>query len=286
MRRILTTIGVLLLAACGHDATTLSPEPAATAAPSPQASTDTSGACLGHCDAATPTTPVVSDSGGFGDVTTYGGVNNANPSSGGACNYGETGITHYAAIQVNLLPDDLQGQWQGGRICGECVEIKARTAQGWKRTVARIVDKCPDGNCGIDLGGAPATDLMGAQAGRYSGAWRFVSCLGETGVSDGPAALHVKGGSNAWWSLLQVRNPESAISTMRMRPDSPSGTWDTLTWATEAENFFKVPSRILADSNTTYALEALTRSGRVHAMNTLSRSLSRADTSMPFDTLR
>lgn len=267
---------------CGHDTSTIG----VAATPSPLASLDTSGACLGHCDAATPTTPVVSDTGGFGDVTTYGGVNNANPSKGGACNYGETGITHYAAIQVNLLPGDLQGQWQGGRICGQCVEIKARTADGWKRTVARIVDKCPDGNCGIDLGGAPATDLMGAQAGRYSGSWRFVSCLGETGVFDGPAVLHVKGGSNAWWSLVQVRNPTSAILGMRLRPASASATWDTLAWATEAENFFKVPTSILFDSMTTYAMEAWTRDGHVHASRFKSMHLSRSDTDLVLDTLR
>jgi len=282
MRRITTALCTALLLGCGHEATTLSPA----ATPSPLASQDTSGACLGHCDAATPTTPVVSDSGGYGDVTTYGGVNNSNPSSGGACNYGETGITHYAAIQVNQLPGDLQGQWQGGRICGECVEIKARTADGWKRTVARIVDKCPDGNCGIDLGGAPATDLMGAQAGRYSGSWRFVSCLGETGVSDGAPSLFVKGGSNAWWSLVQVRNPESAIVGIRLRPLGSSGTWDTLAWAVEAENFFKVPPPILSDSTTTYALEAKTRSGRVHALSCEARLFSRAGQGIPFDTLR
>jgi expansin (peptidoglycan-binding protein) len=250
------------------------------------ASLDTSGACLGHCDAATPTTPVVSDTGGHGDVTTYGGVNNAKPSSGGACNYGETGITHYAAIQVNLLPGDLRGQWQGGKICGQCVEIKARTADGWKRTVARIVDKCPDGNCGIDLGGAPATELMGAQAGRYSGSWRFVSCVGETGVFDGPAALHVKGGSNAWWSLVQVRNPTAAVLGMRLRPATSLGAWDTLTWATEAENFFKVPTPILSDSTTPRVLEAWTRDGRVHSLSLMTRSLSRPDTNLAFDTLR
>lgn len=267
---------------CGHEATTISPA----AIPSPLASQDTSGACLGHCDAATPTTPVVTDTGGFGDVTTYGGVNNSKPSSGGACNYGETGITHYAAIQVNLLPGDLQGQWQGGRICGQCVEIKARTADGWKRTVARIVDKCPDGNCGIDLGGAPATDLMGAQAGRYSGSWRFVPCLGETGVYDGAPSLFVKGGSNAWWSLVQVRNPESAIAGIRLRPLGSSGAWDTLPWATEAENFFKVPVRILSDSATTYELEATTRYGDVHALSCEARLFNRGGQGIAFDTLR
>lgn len=230
--------------------------------------------------------PVLTESGGAGSVTTYGGVGNAIPSAGGACNYGGTGITQYAAIQVSVLPGDLQGQWNAGKVCGQCAEVRARSPEGWKSTTVRIVDKCPDDHCGIDLGGAPATDLMGMQAGRYAGEWRFVSCDGVAGVSDGVPSLHVKEGSSAWWSLVQVRNPESAITTMRLRPVLGSVVWDTLPWATEAENFFKLPEKVLADSLTEFVLEAHTRGGRVHVLRQSARIFSQEGTDIAFDSLR
>lgn len=240
-------IGAILavgLAACGTEPSG-SPRPAVDVEPR----TDSSGFCEGACDASVPSIPILADSLSWGDVTTYGGVGNRVPSSGGACNYGSTGITRYAAIQVNLLPGDLRGQWDGGRICGQCVKVEARTAQGWKSTIARIVDKCPDDHCGVDLGGAPATDLMDAQAGRYSGRWSFVTCPDLEGISDGPVALHVKTGSNRWWSLVQVRDPPAAVDSIVV---AGRGAWAdslwVLPWATEAENFFRFPASALTDS--------------------------------------
>ena len=223
---------------------------------------DTSGSCESNCDASSPTVPVLNDTEGFGDVTTYGSVANPAPSQGGACNYGSTEILRFAAIQVSLLPGDLRGQWQGGRICGQCAEVRARTPEGWKTTVVRIMDKCPDVNCGIDLGGLPARDLMGAQPGRYSGEWRWVSCAGHEGVSDGPPSLFVKEGGNAYWSLIQVRNAEASVLGVRLRLASlGAGPWTELVWATEAENFFKVPPAILQDARE-YKLEITLSAGR------------------------
>jgi len=211
--------------------------------------TDSAGTCVGICDASPPSTPLLTDTVSWGDVTTYGGVGNATPSDGGACNYGITGISRYAAIQVNQLPGDLRGQWNGGRICGQCVQVEARTVGGWKSTIVRIVDKCPDDHCGIDLGGLPATDLMAVQAGRYSGRWKFVPCPALDGISDGPISLHVKTGSNTWWSLVQIRNPPAAVDSMIVtgRGAWADSTW-VLPWATEAENFFKFPAGVLTDS--------------------------------------
>lgn len=223
---------------------------------------------------------MLTDSVSYGDVTTYGGTGNANPSSGGACNYGFTGITHYAAIQVSQIPGDLRGQWDGGRMCGQCFEVRARGETGWRSTIVRIVDKCPDDHCGIDLGGAPATEIMGLQAGRYSGQWRMVACEGHAGVSDGAPSLFVKDGSNAWWSLVQVRNPPSSVASIRLRPERPSADWDTLQWATEAENFFKIPSRILQDS-VPYVVEASFRTGPPLSTTTTPARLGIGSTSLP-----
>ncbi|MEO6097586.1 MAG: expansin-like protein [Fibrobacteria bacterium] len=224
-------------------------------------SVDTSGHCEVSCDASPPSTPVLSDSGGRGDVTTYGSLVDPAPSQGGACNYGTTGINRFAAIQVNLLPGDMQGQWQGGRMCGQCARVRARTPSGWKTTVVRIMDKCPDNHCGIDLGGAPARDLMGEKPGRYAGDWTWVTCEGQAGVSDGPPSLFVKEGGNAYWSLVQIRNAAERIAQVRLRPVGKAGmagdsAWINLTWADEAENFFKVPPQVLQDSGA-YDLEVL-----------------------------
>ena len=190
----------------------------------------------------------MTDTSGYGNVTTYGGTT-PEPSRGGACNYGATGILPYAAIQVDRLPGDLQGQWRGGRVCGQCAEVRARTPSGWKSTVVRIVDKCPDAFCGIDVGGAPAGILMGDRPGSYAGEWTFVPCDRMPGLSDGPPTLFVKEGSNAYWSLVQVRNPLARILGIRCRRAGSGAAWTDLAWATEAENFFRVPDGVAGDSS-------------------------------------
>lgn len=240
--------------------------------------TDTSGQCVGICDASPKSYPVLGDTNGYGDVTTYGGTVAA-PSTGGACNYGPTGILNYAAIQVNRLPGDMQGQWRGGRICGQCAEVRARTPEGWKSTVVRIVDKCPDDFCGIDLGGAPAGVLMGNKPGRYAGEWSFVSCDGHPGISDGQPSLFIKEGSNASWSLVQVRDPSERISGIRYRRSGAS-TWSDLEWATEAENFFHIPAAVLADS-AAYDLKVDLPHGPGYALHCPGSAFAAAGTSLP-----
>jgi hypothetical protein len=250
-------LSVLVLAACSsHGTDRQVPQPGG------DPRRDSSGVCEGICDASPPSVPVLNDTGGFGDVTTYGSVAAPSPSRGGACNYGSTEILRFAAIQVSRLPGDMRGQWRDGRLCGQCAEVRARTPDGWKTTVVRIMDKCPDANCGIDLGGLPARDLMGARPGRYSGEWKWVSCAGHEGVSDGPPSLFVKEGGNAYWSLAQVRNADAGVQGIRMRLASLSaGPWTELPWAAEAENFFKVPKDILQDARG-YNLEITLSTGR------------------------
>jgi len=203
----------------------------------------------------TPGVPLFTENGGLGDVTTYGSVSDPEYSDGGACNYGSTAIRYYAAINVNQLSGDLRGQWQEGRICGRCARVSVAFSDGTIRTtVVRVVDRCPDDNCGIDLGGAPAQQIMGSAPGRYYGEWEWVSCDGVEGVSDGSPALHVKEGSNSWWSLVQMRNGPGSVSGMGARR---VGTldWTPFAWATEAENFFSVPLEILQDSEHDWEIE-------------------------------
>lgn len=197
-------------------------------------------------DNTTPSYPVVTDTGASGNVTTYGSVSSPSTSAGGACNCEVTGILYYAAINVNQKLNDNLGQWQNGKACGKCAKVRALTKDGYRSTIVRIMDKCADEYCGIDLGGAPARDLMGTQPGRYSGEWEWVSCAGVEGVSDGPAVLHVKTGSGSYWSRIQVRNGDGGVTGIRVRK---AGTmqWEELAWDTTIENYFIVPTYIPQD---------------------------------------
>lgn len=204
------------------------------------ASTDAnteSGYCSA-CDNTTPSPPVLSEAGGKGNVTTLGSVTSPAPSEGGACNYGSTAIRYFAAINAGA-----EGQWQGGRICGQCAAVRVKTEQGWKEAVVRIVDRCSDPNCGIALGGAPAKDLMGERPGRYDGDWRFVSCAEHPEVSDAAPAIRVKEGSSRYWALVHVRNPAQAVGAIDWQSldGASSGSF---AYATEAENYFSVPEAV------------------------------------------
>ena len=196
-------------------------------------------ACPGICNASVPSYPKVSDWGGTGDITMYSTA----PSSGGACNYGETKVAYYAAMSVNLRPGDGQGQWQAGHICGQCVEVAALTSAGPRSVVVRIMDKCPDGYCGVDLGGQAPASVMVDGFGRYQGEWRFVSCDGHPEVSDGPPSLHVLAGSNAYWAAVQVRNPPWPVSSIKWQDGSSSGSFSYV--GTSLENSFQVPTPVL-----------------------------------------
>ena len=192
--------------------------------------------CEGQCNAATPVYPEILSDGGLGNVTMYSTA----ASNGGACNYGTTDIMSYAAMSVNVLPGDAQGQWQGGKICGQCAEVTALTSQGPKSVIVRITDKCPDAFCGIDLGGSAPGQIMLDGSGRYTGKWRFVSCDGHPEVSDGAPTLEVFNGSNAWWSRVHVRNGRMATASITWQ-DAAGGAGGEFPFAGDPENTFEVP---------------------------------------------
>ena len=208
-----------------------------------ESNADSLGVCT-SCDSYTAAPPVLTENGGKGSVTTYGSVTVKETSLGGACNYGETNIQYYAAIHVNVESGDGKGPWQNGLVCGACVRVKASTPEGYKTVTVRITDKCPDDNCGVDLGGAPAYDIMGMQVGRYYGEWEFVSCEGVEGVFGDTTAIFVKEGASAYWSIIQVRNPKDAVESISVKLDSEKSE-QKLSYATEAENFWSVPQSIL-----------------------------------------
>ncbi len=205
--------------------------------------------CPGQCNSATPVNPTILSEGGLGNVTMYSTA----ASNGGACNYGSTNVMYYAAINVNVASGDSKGQWQGGRICGQCAEVTALTSQGPKTVVVRIMDKCPDGNCGIDLGGSAPGVIMLDGSGRYDGKWRFVACDGHSEVSDGSPTLNVINGSNAWWSRVHVRNPLAAVASIEWQ-DTVGTAKGTFPFAADPENAFEVPVNEVLQSGLTTLL--------------------------------
>lgn len=235
----LVLFGGLLLASCGDSSSIASN--ANTELP------DNGGGSCTICNNYAAKDPELTENGGKGSVTTYGSVTEKETSLGGACNYGQTNIRYYAAIHVNVSSGDGEGPWNNGLACGSCVRVKAKTADGWKQTTVRITDKCPDESCGVDLGGAPANDIMGAAVGRYYGEWEFVSCEGEEGVWGDSTSVWVKEGASAFWSIIQVRNPKDAVTMISA--GEVGNVLKPLEYATEAENFWRVPQQILQSKN-------------------------------------
>ena len=205
------------------------------------------GVCT-NCDSYTAADPELTENGGKGSVTTYGSITAKETSLGGACNYGQTNIQYYAAIHVNVSPGDNKGPWQGGAACGGCVRVKAKTPDGWKRVTVRITDRCPDADCGVDLGGAPAADIMGNTVGRYYGEWEFVSCEGVEGVWGDSTSLWVKEGASTFWSIVQVRNPKDMVKAIAIIGVDTSDSYD-LEMVVGTENFWTVPPEILQTDN-------------------------------------
>ena len=195
------------------------------------------------CDSYTAADPELTENGGKGSVTTYGSITAKETSLGGACNYGQTNVQYYAAIHVNVSPGDDKGPWDGGAACGGCVHVRARTPEGWKEVTVRITDRCPDANCGVDLGGAPAADIMGNRVGRYYGEWEFVSCEGVDGVWGDSTSLWVKEGASEFWSIIQVRNPKDMVKSITILGEG--GESRELEMVVGTENFWTVPQAVL-----------------------------------------
>ena len=213
----------------------------------PESSDDGDDGKCTDCDSYTAADPELTENGGKGSVTTYGSITAKETSLGGACNYGQTNIQYYAAIHVNVSPGDEKGPWNGGAACGGCVRVKARTPDGWKRVTVRITDRCPDANCGVDLGGAPAADIMGNRVGRYYGEWEFVSCEGVDGVWGDSTSLWVKEGASTFWSIIPVRNPKDMVKTITILGEGDES--HELEMVVGTENFWTVPQAVLQTDN-------------------------------------
>jgi hypothetical protein len=203
-------------------------------------------------------------------------------SSGGACLYGATNILDYAAMSVNVEPGDGRSHWQEGRICGQCARVTALTSQGPKQVIVRIMDKCPDGFCGIDLGGSAPESIMVDGFGRYDGAWEFISCAGHPEVFDGPTSLFVKDGSNAYWSAVQVRNPPMSVTAMDYQNQTNPSEKGSFSYASpQIENYYLVPVQVL-QANGTFDITVTYRDGSTATLALTSAELATAESSYSF----
>jgi expansin (peptidoglycan-binding protein) len=99
-----------------------------------------------------------------------------------------------------------QIDYQGSRICGECV-----TVTGPKGTILiRIVDLCPEcprGN--IDLSPLAFAMIGDIALGHVPITWQLVPC-----DVNGPILYHFKDGSNQWWTAVQIRNHRYPIASL------------------------------------------------------------------------
>lgn len=122
--------------------------------------------------------------------------------------------------------------------------------------MVRIMDRCADEHCGMDLGGLAPSTVMVDGFGRYQGTWRAVSCVGHPETYDGQTSLFVKEGSNAFWSAVQVRNPDMAVTSMDWQKENDTNTVGSFAYSSPSlENFYFVPEELL-QGNSTYIVTA------------------------------
>jgi hypothetical protein len=204
-------------------------------------------------------------------------------SNGGACLYGNTDVEYFAAINVNVSPGDGMGHWKDGRICGQCVEVLVRTSTSIERVVVRIMDRCADANCGIDLGGQAPAKVMLDGFGRYEGLWQLVSCEGHPEVFDGPTSLHVKDGSNEYWAAIQVRNPPMAVDAIDWKSAALSPSAGSLAYASpQMENYYLIPTEVLR-ANADIDLTIRFRDGGTRSLTLPSAKLGVAEADYPLE---
>jgi hypothetical protein len=144
------------------------------------------------------------------------------------------------------------------------------------------MDKCPDGYCGVDLGGLAPASVMSDGFGRYQGTWRVVSCDGHPEVSDGPPSLYVFRGSNPYWALVQVRNPSWPVVAIEWEQQDNPGLRGSFAYAgtTYSENSYQVPLEIL-QTPASFDLTVLYSDGSRARTTLTSSELADADRSYP-----
>lgn len=104
------------------------------------------------------------------------------------------------------------------------------------------------------------------------------SCSGDPEVFDGVPSLLVKEGSNAYWAVVQVRNPMAAVTAIDWAKQGDAVTKGTLAYAAPSiENYWTVPVDVL-QSNATYGFTVHYSDGSMGTVTLTSAQLAQAGT--------
>ncbi|WP_299437820.1 expansin EXLX1 family cellulose-binding protein [uncultured Aquimarina sp.] len=130
--------------------------------------------------------------------------------------------------------------YDGSNACGACIEVTG--AKG--SVILKVVDRCPECASGdVDMTLEAFSMIADVIDGRVPISWRFVPC--ETTPTSETIKINFKEGSSEFWTAIQFREINHAISTMEYQ--LPDNTWKNTN--RELFNFFIETSGIPSPMN-------------------------------------
>ena len=133
----------------------------------------------------------------------------ARPSSSGEGTYYDadgTGNCGFPADASRMVAAINAADYGTASWCGGCVRVTGPKGD----VTVRIVDQCPGCAKGdLDLSREAFAQIADLSAGRVPISWTEVAC-----DVTGPLEFHLKDGSNAHWTAIQVRNHRYPIATL------------------------------------------------------------------------
>ncbi|SEL80893.1 Por secretion system C-terminal sorting domain-containing protein [Aquimarina amphilecti] len=130
--------------------------------------------------------------------------------------------------------------YDGSDSCGACIEVTG--AKG--SVIVNVVDRCPECASGdVDMTIEAFEMIADVVDGRVPISWKFVPC--ETILANETIKINFKEGSSEFWTAIQFRNINHAISKMEYQ--LPDNTWKNTN--RELFNFFIETSGIPSPMN-------------------------------------
>ncbi|WP_027395480.1 expansin EXLX1 family cellulose-binding protein [Aquimarina latercula] len=130
--------------------------------------------------------------------------------------------------------------YDGSNGCGACIEVTG--AKG--SVILNVVDRCPECASGdVDMTMEAFEMIAEVIDGRVPISWKFVPC--ETILTNETIKINFKEGSSEFWTAIQFRNINHAISKMEYQ--LPDNTWKNTN--RELFNFFIETSGIPSPMN-------------------------------------
>jgi len=162
--------------------------------------------------------------------------------------------------------------YDGSNACGACIEVTG--AKG--SVILKVVDRCPECASGdVDMTEQAFAMVADVIDGRVPISWKFVPC--ETAINNNSIKINFKEGSSEFWTAIQFRNINHAISSMEYQ--LPDMTWKSVD--RELFNFFIETSGIPSPMN----LRVTSILGEVLVFENISLDLNQDyDTQLQFST--